>query len=40
MVFDTWGGALSTPAYLEFSLAYMEKIVAGPRASATVAACP
>jgi len=28
MVFDTWGGALSTPAYLEFSLAYMERIVA------------
>ena len=29
MIFDTWGGALSTPAYLEFSLAYMEHIVAG-----------
>ncbi|MBX3702258.1 MAG: uroporphyrinogen decarboxylase [Steroidobacteraceae bacterium] len=29
MVFDTWGGALSTPAYLEFSLPYMERIVAG-----------
>ncbi len=29
MVFDTWGGALSTPAYLEFSLPYMEQIVAG-----------
>jgi uroporphyrinogen decarboxylase len=28
MVFDTWGGALSTPAYFEFSLAYLEKIVA------------
>ena len=28
MLFDTWGGALSTPAYLEFSLAYLEKIVA------------
>ena len=28
MVFDTWGGALSTPAYYEFSLAYLEKIVA------------
>ncbi|BBI64987.1 hypothetical protein HSBAA_62930 [Vreelandella sulfidaeris] len=27
--FDTWGGALSTPAYLEFSLRYMEQIVAG-----------
>jgi uroporphyrinogen decarboxylase len=28
MIFDTWGGALSTPDYLEFSLAYMERIVA------------
>src|SRR5688572_4267092 len=28
MLFDTWGGALSTPAYLEFSLSYLEKIVA------------
>ncbi len=28
MLFDTWGGALSTPAYLEFSLPYMESIVA------------
>jgi len=29
MVFDTWGGALSHRDYREFSLAYMEKIVAG-----------
>ena len=28
-VFDTWGGILSTPAYLEFSLAYMRRIVDG-----------
>ncbi len=28
-IFDTWGGILSTPAYLEFSLAYMRRIVAG-----------
>ena len=28
MVFDTWGGALSTPAFYEFSLPYMESIVA------------
>jgi len=28
MLFDTWGGALSTPAWQEFSLAYLEKIVA------------
>ena len=29
MIFDTWGGALATPDYLEFSLAYMERVVAG-----------
>lgn len=28
-IFDTWGGVLSTPAYQEFSLAYMQRIVAG-----------
>lgn len=28
-IFDSWGGALSTPAYLEFSLKYMEQIVHG-----------
>lgn len=28
MIFDTWGGVLSTPAYLEFSLPYMQKTVA------------
>ncbi len=28
-IFDTWGGVLSTAAYREFSLAYMQKIVAG-----------
>ncbi|SFU93466.1 uroporphyrinogen decarboxylase [Halomonas korlensis] len=28
-IFDTWGGSLTTPAYLEFSLRYMEQIVAG-----------
>ena len=28
-IFDTWGGALSFDAYREFSLHYMEKIVAG-----------
>jgi uroporphyrinogen decarboxylase len=26
MLFDTWGGVLSTPAYYEFSLAYMEQV--------------
>ncbi len=29
MLFDTWGGALSTGNYQEFSLAYMKKIIAG-----------
>lgn len=29
MIFDTWGGSLSDEAYQTFSLAYMEKIVAG-----------
>ncbi len=28
-IFDTWGGTLTPPAYLEFSLAYMQKIVSG-----------
>ena len=27
MIFDTWGGVLSTPDYLEFSLRYMHRIV-------------
>ena len=29
MIFDSWGGALSHNAYLEFSLPYMQKIVSG-----------
>jgi uroporphyrinogen decarboxylase len=29
MIFDSWGGALSHHAYVEFSLNYMQKIVAG-----------
>jgi uroporphyrinogen decarboxylase len=29
MLFDTWGGSLSPENYRQFSLAYMEKIVAG-----------
>lgn len=28
-IFDTWGGALSDAAYLEFSLAYMRQVVRG-----------
>ncbi len=27
MIFDTWGGALNTQNYMEFSLAYMKRIV-------------
>ena len=30
-IFDTWGGALSAPAYREFSLTYMARIVEGLR---------
>lgn len=29
MLFDTWGGALSGPNYREFSLRYMQQIIAG-----------
>jgi uroporphyrinogen decarboxylase len=29
MLFDTWGGALTTRDYAEFSLAYMSRIIAG-----------
>jgi uroporphyrinogen decarboxylase len=29
MIFDSWGGALAHDAYVEFSLNYMQKIVAG-----------
>ena len=29
MIFDTWGGALSHAAYHEFSLQYMQQIIAG-----------
>ena len=28
-IFDTWGGTLSEPAFKEFSLAYIQKIIAG-----------
>jgi uroporphyrinogen decarboxylase len=33
MIFDTWGGSLSNVAYREFSLNYMERIVAGLKKS-------
>jgi uroporphyrinogen decarboxylase len=29
MIFDTWGGNLTTPGYEEFSLAYSRRIIAG-----------
>ena len=29
MIFDTWGGALAPANYLDFSLAYMERVVSG-----------
>jgi len=29
MIFDTWGGSLPDAAYREFSLAYMQRVVAG-----------
>ncbi|MDH5533940.1 MAG: uroporphyrinogen decarboxylase [Betaproteobacteria bacterium] len=29
MLFDTWGGALADAAYREFSLAYMQRVLAG-----------
>ena len=31
MIFDSWGGALSAHGYREFSLAYMQRIIAGLR---------
>jgi uroporphyrinogen decarboxylase len=34
MVFDTWGGALSHPAYHEFSLRYMRQVMQGLTRSA------
>lgn len=40
MIFDTWGGTLSTPAYREFSLAYMRRVLAGTRRSRGADAVP
>nr|VFJ52453.1 MAG: uroporphyrinogen decarboxylase [Candidatus Kentron sp. FW] len=31
MIFDTWGGVLSTPDYQTFSLAYLQRIITGMR---------
>jgi uroporphyrinogen decarboxylase len=35
MIFDSWGGALSHAAYREFSLQYMQQIIAGLKRSHT-----
>ncbi len=39
-IFDTWGGVLTQAAYQEFSLSYMQKIVAGLNRSADGADVP
>lgn len=39
-IFDTWGGALSDQAYLDFSLAYMQKIVSSLKADESTANTP
>ena len=40
MIFDTWGGVLTTPDYGDFSLDYMAQIVAALKADATAADIP
>ncbi len=40
MIFDTWGGALSTPGYLEFSLHYMCQIVEALKSDPVTASIP
>lgn len=40
MVFDTWGGALSSTAYQEFSLRYMQRIVSELKSDAVLSAVP
>jgi uroporphyrinogen decarboxylase len=39
-IFDTWGGSLSAAGYLEFSLAYMERVIARLPAEADGRAVP
>lgn len=39
-IFDTWGGALSDQAYLDFSLSYMQKIVTKLKSNKTTADTP
>lgn len=40
MVFDTWGGILTQPAYREFSLEYMQRIVEGVKADSRARSVP
>ncbi len=40
MLFDTWGGALSTPAYREFSLRYMKEITGALKSDPETADTP
>ena len=40
MIFDTWGGSLAHNAYLEFSLPYMQQIVAALKADAATQNVP
>ncbi|MDR1349841.1 MAG: uroporphyrinogen decarboxylase [Zoogloeaceae bacterium] len=40
MIFDTWGGSLSHAAYSEFSLVYLQKIIAGTHKTWADAAIP
>lgn len=40
MLFDSWGGTLSTPAYHEFSLAYMRQVISALRAHPAAADLP
>ncbi len=40
MVFDTWGGALSTPAYRDFSLTYLAKIAGALKGDPVTAEIP
>ena len=39
-IFDTWGGALSDQAYLDFSLGYMQKIVSALKSNPATADVP
>lgn len=40
MIFDTWGGMLSTPHYQEFSLRYVQQIIANLKMKSTTQSVP